>query len=375
MTTPEHRRLAAGGRWRKWGPYVSERAWGTVREDYSEHGEAWEHFPHDQARSRAFRWSEDGLGAVCDRAQRLCLGFAFWNGRDPVLKERIFGLTGNEGNHGEDAKEYWWYLDSTPTHSFMRWRYFYPHQEFPYAELVAENRRRGRLDPEYELVDTGTFDGDRYWDITVDYAKAAPDDLCVVLRAANAGPEAASLDVLPTLWFRNTWAWGRDDRRPSLIGKDGRVVAEHHSLGRMVLAGDGRPELLFCENDSNARRLWGLDGPAPYPKDGINDHVVHGAATVNPGGFGTKAALRYRLSVPAGATREIRLRLSPEGGDLGAGLARVMKQRAREADQFYATLTPADATPDEAMVMRQAFAGLLWSKQFFHYDVEHWLDG
>jgi hypothetical protein len=375
MSDAERQRLESdGGQWKRWGPYVSERAWGTVREDYSGHGEAWEHFSHDQARSRAYRWNEDGLAGICDDRQLLCFALALWNGRDPILKERIFGLTGNEGNHGEDAKEYWWYVDSTPTHSWMRWRYLYPQAEFPYGDLVAENRRRGRLDPEYELCDTGILDGDRYWDVTVDYAKAGPDDLCVRVAVRNAGPEEATLDVLPTLWFRNTWSWGLDDRRPVLMAKDGAVVAEHHDLGRMTLTGAGAPELLFCDNESNAARLWGTAGAA-YPKDGINDHVVSGAATVNPDGTGTRAALRYHLTVAAGATAEIRLRLSPEGSETGTSWARTMTRRRQEADGFYAALTPEGATADEAMVMRQAFAGMLWGKQFFHYDVDRWLQG
>src|SRR5690348_12168598 len=232
--THEERRLeesrTRSAHWQRWGPYVSERAWGTVREDYSPHGTAWEHFPHDHARSRAYRWNEDGLAGVCDLRQRLCLALAFWNGRDPILKERIFGLTGNEGNHGEDAKEYWWYLDSTPTHSWMRWRYHYPQGEFPYAGLIEENRRRGRLDPEHELLDTGIFDDDRYWQIDVDYAKAEADDVCVRLRARNLGPERATLHVLPTLWFRNTWSWGLDDRRPVIRDGGATLVAEHHAL-------------------------------------------------------------------------------------------------------------------------------------------------
>jgi hypothetical protein len=345
-----------------------------VREDYSEHGEAWEHLSHDQARSRAYRWSEDGLGGICDDRQILCLAFAFHNGKDPILKERIFGLTGNEGNHGEDAKEYWWYLDSTPTHSWMRWRYLYPQAEFPYADLVATNRSRGRLEPEYELVDTGVFDGDRYWDIRADYAKAGPDDLVVRLTVRNAGPEEASVEVLPTLWFRNTWSWD-GSARPTIMAKDGALVAEHDELGRVVLAGEGSPELLFCENETNARRLWGGDGSTPYPKDGIADHVLHGTPTVNPEGIGSKAALRYRLTVAAGATAEIRLRLGAGGGEPDDRLASTLALREQEADEFYAALTPADASPDEAMVMRQAFAGMLWSKQFFHYDVARWLDG
>src|SRR5438552_5278995 len=250
--------------WRRWGPYRSERAWGTVREDYSAAGQAWEFFPHDHARSRVYRWNEDGLAGLCDDRQTLCFALAFWNGRDPILKERIFGLTGNEGNHGEDAKEYWWYLDSTPTHSFLRWRWLYPQAEFPYGDLAAENGRRGRLDPEYELLDTGVLDDDRYFDVEVAYAKAAPDDLCVVVSVRNAGPEEATLDVLPTLWFRNTWSWGLDDYKPVITAKDGRLVAEHRALGRMTLAGDGHPTALCCENESNARRLWGGTGSRPF---------------------------------------------------------------------------------------------------------------
>ncbi|MGH9277385.1 MAG: MGH1-like glycoside hydrolase domain-containing protein, partial [Acidimicrobiales bacterium] len=355
-----------------WGPYLSERAWGTVREDYSPDGQAWSHLPHDHARSRAYRWNEDGLGGICDEEQVLCLAFAFWNRRDPILKERIFGLSGDEGNHGEDPKEYWWYLDSTPDHAWMRWRYLYPQDEFPYADLVAENGRRGKVEPEYELVDTGVFDGDRYWDITADYAKAAPDNVCILLRLRNAGPEPATIDVLPTLWFRNTWSWGIDGVRPTIVAKDGRLVAEHWKLGRMVLAGEGIGVPLFCENESNAPRLWGVEATTPYPKDGIADHVVHRAPTVNPDRTGTRAALRYRVTVGAGETAEVRLRLSPDGE---APDTAVLAERAREADEFYARLTPAGASEDEAAVMRQAFAGMLWSKQFFHYDVERWLDG
>ncbi len=370
---PERTRLDDPGSWQLWGPYLSERAWGTVREDYSAGGTAWEALPHDHARSRAYRWSEEGLGGVCDRHQRLCMAFAFWNGRDPILKERIFGLTGNEGNHGEDAKEYWWYLDSTPTHSWMRWRYAYPQAEFPYADLLAENRRRGRQDLEYELLDTGVFDDDRYWDVVVDYAKAAPDDMCIRLRARNAGPEPSVLHALPTLWLRNRWSWSDRVPKPELRAGERSLVADEERLGRMTLVGDGDPRALACDNETNAARLFGAPGPA-YPKDGINDHVVAGADTVAPSGVGTKGALWYRLEVPAGATAEIRLRLAPDAGDLGDGWAAVMAEREAEADAFYGAIAPA-ATDDERRVMRQAFAGMLWGKQFYNYDVARWLDG
>ena len=359
--------------WRTWGPYLSERAWGTVREDYSEHGEAWDSFPHDHARSRVYRWNEDGLGGICDDQQRLCFAFAFWNGRDPILKERIFGLTGPEGNHGEDAKEYWWYLDSTPSHSWLRWRYLYPQAEFPYANLVAGNRRRGAGDPEYELLDR--IFGDRYWEITADYAKAAPDDLCIRVTVRNAASDEQTIELLPTLWFRNTWSWGLDDRRPSLSVAGGALVAQHHSLGRFVLAGDGDPRLLMCDNETNRARLFGAENVTCYPKDGIADHVVHGANTVNPDGTGTKGALHYRITVPGGGSAEVRLRLSAGGQGLDAAWGRAMRDRQAEAGEFYAALAPAAASSDEAAVMRQAFAGMLWSKQFFHYDVDRWLKG
>jgi hypothetical protein len=370
----ERDRLAADG-WKRWGPYVSERAWGTVREDYSPDGSAWTYFPHDHARSRTYRWSEDGLGALCDDRQTFCFALAFWNGRDPILKERIFGLSGPEGNHGEDAKEYWWYLDSTPTHSWMRWRYHYPQDEFPYDELVAENRRRTQADPEYELVDTGIFDEHRYWAVTVDYAKAGPTDVCIVVRVANRGPDDATLHVLPHLWFRNTWAWGipGHERVPSIRAGEGGLVGTHHGLGEIRLTGDGTPEKLFCDNESNAQRLWGVPGRSAYPKDGINDHVVHGAPTVNPEGVGTKAALHYVLTVQSGQTAEIRLRLSTVSGDLA--FDDVLAAREAEADEFFAELTPDPVGPDEAMVLRQAVAGMMWGKQFYHYDVARWLDG
>ncbi len=375
MATVEQQRLKDDPQaWKRWGPYLAERAWGTVREDYSQSGSAWEDLPHDHARSRSYRWNEDGLGGISDDGQRLCLAFAFWNGVDPIIKERIFGLTGNEGNHGEDAKEHWWFLDSTPTHSWMRWRYWYPQREFPYAELVDENRRRGRDAPEYELLDSGIFDDDRYWDITADYAKATPDDLCLRLSIRNAGPDTATLHVLPTMWFRNTWSWGNDDRKPMLMAKDGALVADHHDLGRMVLIGDGSPATLLCENETNAARLWGGDGTTPFPKDGINDHVITGAPSVNVDGVGTKGALWYVVSVPAGGTAEVRLRLAPDAGDLGDTHARTLATRQREADELYSELL-AGLDAEAALIARQALAGLMWTKQWFHYDVERWLSG
>jgi len=375
------------GDWKAIGPYLSERAWGTVREDYSTDGAAWEYFPYEHARSRAYRWNEDGLAGVCDLEQRMCLALALWNGRDPHLKERIFGLTGAEGNHGEDAKEYWWYVDATPTASWLRWRYHYPQAEFPYARLREENARRGKAAREFELVDTGIFEGERYWQINADYAKAAPRDLCVRLRIRNAGPEAATLHVLPTLWFRNRWSWNNGCARPMVSAAPDEAagaIAEEEALGRWRFAAgpdpSGRaPTMLFCENETNLSCVFGCTARTPYPKDGINDHIVAGAASVNPARRGTKMAYWYRLSVAPGDTVELRLRLAREdaGGalDLGAGFERTLASRSREADEYYAELRPRDATDDEAAVMRQAFAGMIWSQQFYHYDVEHWLDG
>ncbi len=366
--------------WRRWGPYLSERAWGTVREDYSADGNAWDFFPHEHARSRAYRWNEDGLAGICDDRQLLCLALAFWNGRDPILKERAFGLSGPQGNHGEDVKEYWWYLDSTPTHSWMRWRYMYPQAEFPYDRLVNENRRRGRDDPEYELLDTGVFDDGRYWEITADYAKAAPDDLLIRITVRNAGPDPATLHVLPTLWFRNTWSWEAETLQPEIAPVDGALVADHAELGRRWLSSSDSPAALFCDNETNANALFGPDArqATRYPKDAINDHVTQGADTVNPGRRGTKAALHHRLTVPAGGSATIALRLrdsDPGGAGVGDDFAEVMAARAREADAFYAELTPASASADDALILRQAFAGMLWSKQFFHFDVRRWLEG
>jgi hypothetical protein len=373
---PERARLRAadlGTPWRLWGPYLSERQWGTVREDYSANGDAWDYLPHDHARSRAYRWGEDGLAGICDERQRLCFALAFWNGVDPILKERIFGLTGNEGNHGEDCKEYWWYSDATPTASWLRWQYVYPQGAFPYDDLVAENRRRDRHAMEYELLDTGAFDGDRYWDITVEYAKENERDICIGVHLRNAGPEPARLHVLPTLWFRNTWSWGLTGR-PEIRRDGDRLVAEHPELGLYRLSTTSAAEPLFCDNDTNCERLYGVPGPA-YPKDGIGDHVVHGRPTVNPHMVGTKAALHHVVEAQPGETVLLRLRLVADGAGPVTQWEDVMRVRRIEADSFYHSLTPPDASVDEASVMRQAFAGMIWSEQVYQFDVERWLDG
>ncbi|HEU4369529.1 MAG TPA: glucosidase [Methylomirabilota bacterium] len=383
--TAEERRLedtrARTAHWRRWGPYLAERQWGTVREDYSPHGTAWDSFPHDHARSRAYRWGEDGLAGISDNHGRLCFALALWNGRDPILKERLFGLTGSEGNHGEDVKEYYFYLDCTPTHSYMRALYKYPQAAFPYAALAEENRRRDRRAPEFELLDTGVFDDDRYFDVTVEYAKAGPDDILVRVSVANRGPEPAELHLLPTLWFRNTWSWEPGAARPRLRALPGEatIEAEHAELGRRRLHCEGDPALLFTDNESNAGRLWGAPNASPYVKDGINDCLVEGRKeAVNPDGAGTKAAAHYRLVVPAGGTATVRLRLTDApapGGAFGREFEAVFARRLREADEFFATVIPATLSADARSVMRQAFAGLLWSKQFFHYDVRRWLEG
>jgi hypothetical protein len=361
--------------WKRWGPYLSDRAWGTVREDYSPYGTAWEYFPHDHARSRAYRWNDDGLLGISDRHQRICFGLALWNGRDPILKERLFGLTGNEGNHGEDVKEAYFYLDSTPTHSYMKALYKYPQAEFPYASLVDENRRRGRDRSEFELVDTGVFDDNRYFDVIAEYAKADTDDLLIRITVANRGPEAALLHVLPTIWFRNTWSWGHKSDRPSLRAiDDTSIELREPKYGTRRLVCGGEPELLFCENETNTMRLFGIDGRR-YPKDGINDHVVHDRFdAVNPDRVGTKAAAHYRVTVPAGGTATFRLRLTDVESDFD-DFDNVFAARAREADEFYATVIPSTLSRDEQQVMRQALAGVLWSKQYYHYVVRNWVRG
>ncbi|MGE3538333.1 MAG: glucosidase [Candidatus Tectimicrobiota bacterium] len=370
--------------WRRWGPYLSERQWGTVREDYSPYGTAWDSFPHDQARSRAYRWGEDGLAGISDNHQRLCFALALWNGRDAILKERLFGLTGTEGNHAEDVKEYYFYLDSTPTHSYMKYLYKYPQAAFPYGQLVQENRQRTRQQSEYELLDTGVFDEQRYFDIFVEYAKASTDDILVRLTAINRGPEAAPLHLLPTLWFRNTWSWNAAARRPSLHAEEGTpdyavIAASHPTLGTRWLYCAGAPELLFTENNTNAARLYGLPNATPYVKDSINDYLIHGhREAVNPERIGTKVAAHYALTLAPGETQTVLLRLRdarPRSGPFGRAFVELLRQRRLEADEFYATVIPATLSDDAKQVMRQALAGLLWSKQFYHYEVRRWLDG
>ena len=382
----ERQRLAdasASVPWRKWGPYLSERQWGTVREDYSDNGDAWNYFPHDHARSRAYRWGEDGLAGVSDDRQRLCFALALWNGRDPILKERLFGLTNSEGNHGEDVKEYYFYLDSTPTHSYMKWLYKYPQREFPYADLVETNRRRSRQEPEYELLDTGAFVDGRYFDVYVEYAKAAPEDLCVLVTVFNRGPEPATLHVLPTLWFRNDWSWASGTSKPvvrEVASSRGcrTVAAAHEGLGTRWLWVDGDAPLLFTENETNCERHFGSPSASAYVKEGIGEYVIHGRhGAVNAGAHGTKVAAHHVLEVGAGGSATVRLRLTDASPDSTArafeGFDAVMAQRRRECDEFYEGLTPASATEDEARVMRQALAGMLWSKQYYQFHADRWI--
>jgi len=395
VITVEHERLAAcrdrGVPWKKWGPYLSERQWGTVREDYSDDGTAWNYFPHDHARSRAYRWGEDGLAGISDDQQLLCFALALWNGRDPILKERLFGLDNGEGNHGEDVKEYYFYLDSTPTHSYMKYLYKYPQLAYPYSALVDTSRRRSRAESEYELLDTGVFDGDRYFDVFVEYAKAAPEDVLVKITIYNRGPEAAHLHVLPALWFRNTWSWGSGQEKPGLQAVDAAgatVIRARHiaspskdPLADYFLYCEGEVPLLFTENESNRQRLWKAPNPGPYVKDGINDYLVQGqAGAVNPAGSGTKASPHYQLDFSAGAVQVVRLRLTrTPPAELPAPFREfdgVIQARQQEADEFYAAVTPpaVKADADRSSVMRQALAGLLWSKQYYYFDLSCWLD-
>jgi hypothetical protein len=379
-----------GTPWKKWGPYLSERQWGTVREDYSDDGNAWAYFTHDQARSRAYRWGEDGLAGLSDDQQRLCFALALWNGKDAILKERLFGLTNSEGNHGEDVKEYYFYLDSTPTHSYMKWLYKYPQAAFPYEPLAKTNHERSRSEFEFELLNTGIFDQDRYFDVFVEYAKESAEDVLVQISVHNRGPEAAEIHLLPTLWFRNRWSWGEDNPRPALqalAGKSPVVRATEADLGERHLYCDGTATLLFTENETNAKLLFKGENRTPFVKDGINNFVVNGQAdAVNPERKGTKAAAHYRLTVPPGKCEIIRLRLSPvapgalaqaydqDSGAFGKHFDDVFQARQQEADEFYASVIPGSLDADQASVMRQALAGMLWSKQFFYYDVNRWLE-
>jgi hypothetical protein len=394
--TAEHDRLDQARQqkvpWKKWGPYLSERQWGTVREDYSEGGNAWDYFSHDQARSRAYRWGEDGLAGVCDDKQRLCFALALWNGKDPILKERLFGLTNAEGNHGEDVKEYYFYLDSTPTHSYMKYLYKYPQAAFPYSHLVETNRRRGRNQFEYELLDTGVFDQDRYFDVFVEYAKASAEDLLIQITVHNRGPESAELHVLPTLWFRNQWSWQSGADRPTLeqtasMPARSVVKAVDARLGERYFYCEGDAPVLFTENETNTQRIFGVPNRSPYVKDGINNHVVQGQeGAVNPDKKGTKAAAHYRVTVGPGGCQVIRLRLSDKapadlaqgngagGSPFGSHFDEILQARHKEADEFYTAITPPSLGADAANVFRQALAGMLWSKQFYYYDVDKWLE-
>ena len=386
MTQEEIRLSESASRkkhWKRWGPYVSERAWGTVREDYSPNGNAWEYLPHDQARSHAYRWNEDGLAGISDRKQNVCFAIALWNERDPILKERLFGLTGNEGNHGEDVKEYYFYLDSTPTHSYMKYLYKYPLVEFPYSRLVEENRRRGKNQREFELLDTGIFENDRYFDVFVEYAKADIEDILIKVTVVNRGPEAANLRLLPTVWFRNTWSWGGHNQRPELYearrAPNPAIELNNAITGKLWLHCEGSPELLFTENETNVHRLFGVGNRTPYVKDGINNFVVNGdEGAVNPQRNGTKAAAQYKLTLRSGETAVVRLRLSNLDLKASNGFAdfdKILTQRRREADEFYETVIPRDLSADAQNVMRQGFAGMLWSKQFYHYIIKEWLEG
>ncbi|HEX6123887.1 MAG TPA: hypothetical protein VFZ23_00795, partial [Pyrinomonadaceae bacterium] len=384
--------------WKRWGPYLSERAWGTVREDYSADGSAWDYFPHDHARSRAYRWNEDGIGGISDRRQKICFAIALWNGKDPILKERLFGLTGSEGNHGEDVKELYYYLDSTPTHSYMKFLYKYPQAEFPYEPLIQENRDRSKQEREFELIDSGIFDDDRYFDVFVEYAKADVEDILIKITVANRGREDATLSLLPTIWFRNTWSWNGSEADCGLrIAGPRSIELEGEDYGKRWLHCEGEPELLFTENETNNERLFAVPNRRPFVKDGIGEYVIAGnTGAVNPAKSGTKAAANYRLNVPAGGEVVVRLRLSDDpvlsGDEVGgsrkaektqrkkeqdpfADFDSIFDLRKREADEFYAGIIPPQLSDDAKNVQRQAFAGLLWSKQYYHYVVKEWLEG
>jgi hypothetical protein len=381
METSEQRRLndarEKGIPWKKWGPYLSERQWGTVREDYSQDGNAWNYFSHDQSRSRAYHWGEDGLAGISDDKQQLCFAIALWNGRDPILKERLFGLTNSEGNHGEDVKEYYFYLDSTPTHSYMKYLYKYPQREYPYCDLVETNRRRSREEFEYELLDTGIFDEDRYFDVFVEYAKGDPEDVLIKVSVHNRGPKAAKLHLLPTLWYRNTWSWTGGEPKPVLgqVAAD-KINAYCPKLGEYTFQCEEPQDLLFTENESNAQRLWGQPNASPYVKDAFHEFVVGGKReAVNPAKTGTKAAARYTLDIPAGGSKVVRLRLSAKGSADGfANFDQIFASRLADANEFYERITPKNFSEDERRVHRQALAGMLWSKQFYYFDLDRWLN-
>jgi hypothetical protein len=387
--TAEHQRLhdtqEGIAHWKHWGPYLSERAWGTVREDYSAGGDAWNYLPHDHARSRAYRWNEDGLGGFSDMHSYLCFALALWNGHDPILKERLYGLSGTEGNHGEDVKEYYFYLDSTPTHSYMKLLYKYPQAAYPYAELLQANRARGYHDPEYELRDTGIFNENRYFDVTLEYAKAAPNDILIQIEVANRGTEAATCHVLPTLWFRNTWSWGYPNgplldvpSKPNLHQSEHGIHAEHPVIGKYTLFVEGNPALLFTENETNRERLYGVPNESPYVKDAFHRFLINGeTSAINPAQTGTKAAAHYALTIPGGASVTLRLRLvhNEPSGEPFAAFDQIVTLRRQEADEFYEQLHPDTLTADEKLVQRQAYAGMLWSKQLYYYDVLQWLKG
>jgi len=362
--------------WKKWGPYVSDRQWGTVREDYSANGDAWNYITHDMARSKAYRWNEEGIAGICDELQYLCFSIALWNKKDPIIKERYFGLSNPEGNHGEDVKELYYYLESTPTHSYMKMLYKYPQQEYPYAWLLEENKRRSRNDPEFELIDTGIFDQNKYFDVFTEYAKNSPTDILIKITVHNRGDEAAALNVLPTVWFRNTWSWGYDDYKPYLsVDSPGVMDVYHKDLGQFWLKTEGEPGFLFCDNETNTRRLYNYADGKQFYKDGINDHLIYGSNTVNPKSTGTKAAVNYDIKIPAKQSVTIRLWLTQDPKNTFEDFDAIFKTRQTEADEFYNFLQRNSNAPDHVMIQRQAFAGMLWSKQYYHYDIHNWLNG
>ncbi|WP_259067593.1 MGH1-like glycoside hydrolase domain-containing protein [Mucilaginibacter sp. X4EP1] len=362
--------------WKKWGPYVSDRQWGTVREDYSVNGDAWNYITHEMARSKTYRWGEEGIGGISDNDQLLCFAVSLWNKKDPILKERYFGLSNPEGNHGEDVKELYYYLDNTPTHSYQKMLYKYPQSEYPYAWLVNENKRRGRNDPEFELIDTGLFEQDAYFDVFVEYAKNAQDDILIKITVHNRGDADAELNVLPTAWFRNTWSWGYDDYKPEIsLDSKGVIDIFHETLGQFWLKAEGAPDALFCENETNNKRLYKYDDGKQFYKDGINDHIIHGAATVNDKNNGTKASFNYDLKISAKSSVTVRLRLSKDASKGFDDFDQIFNTRVAEADQFYGDIQKQVADLDRRLVQRQAFAGMLWSKQFYYYDVRHWING